>query len=128
MSSALAKFDIEIVVETQYLPEQSEPDLEKFVFIYKISIHNSGEEALQLISRHWVITDGNQRVLEVDGAGVIGQQPRIEPGETYHYSSGTLLETPLGMMEGTYDMVSDTGESFIAQIPCFHLTAPGMIH
>ncbi|HFB66045.1 MAG TPA: Co2+/Mg2+ efflux protein ApaG [Aeromonadales bacterium] len=128
MSSALAKFEIAIAVETQYLPEQSEPAQEKFVFVYEISIHNRGQEALQLISRHWVITDGNQQVLEVDGAGVIGQQPRIEPGETYRYSSGTLLETPVGMMEGTYDMVSDDGESFIAQIPCFHLTAPGMIH
>ncbi len=128
MSSALAKFEIDIAVETQYLPEQSEPDQEKFVFVYQIAIHNKGQEALQLMRRHWLITDGNQQLMEVDGAGVIGQQPRIEPGETYCYSSGILLETPIGSMQGTYDLISDNGESFVANIPDFSLTAPGMVH
>ncbi len=128
MSTKVSKFNIEITVKAHYLPEQSDPDLEKYVFIYKVSIRNTGQQALQLMARHWVITDGNQQVLEVEGAGVIGQQPRLEAGDTYEYSSGTLLETPVGMMQGRYDMLSDEGESFVAEIPRFHLKATRLIH
>lgn len=122
------KFNIKITVETSYLPEQSAPEEDQFVFVYYITMENLGQEALKLLNRHWIITDGNQKVLEVDGAGVVGQQPRISPGERYEYSSGTLIETPIGTMEGSYEMISDEGESYEAIIPRFHLKAPLMVH
>ncbi len=120
--------DIEIEVETRYLPEESDPGLDKYVFIYEIKIFNCGNQPLQLLGRHWIITDGNQQVLEVEGSGVVGQQPRIEVGEFYQYTSGTVLETPIGSMHGSYDMVTDDGNSFIADIPEFSLVAPGQLH
>lgn len=128
MDKNLPDLDIEIEVKTRYLEEQSQPELEKYVFIYEIKIFNCGREPLQLLSRHWIITDGNQQVLEVEGSGVVGQQPRIEPGEMYQYTSGTVLETPVGSMSGSYNMITDEGDSYVAQIPEFGLVAPGMLH
>ncbi len=128
MDSNLPDLDIEIEVKTRYLDAQSEPEQEKYVFIYEIKIFNCGREPLQLLSRHWIITDGNQQVLEVEGSGVVGQQPRIEPGEMYQYTSGTVLETPVGSMSGSYNMITDEGDSYVAQIPEFGLVAPGMLH
>jgi len=122
------KYNIKISVDTTYLPEQSEPMQDQYVFVYEITIHNKGTEALKLVNRHWIITDGNQKVIEVDGAGVVGQTPRIDSGQKYHYSSGTLIETPLGMMEGRYEMVSDDGVTFEAEIPRFQLKAHLLVH
>jgi len=120
--------DIEIEVKTRYLEEESDPVFDKYVFIYEIKIFNCGNEPLQLLSRHWIITDGNQQVLEVEGSGVVGQQPRIEAGEFYEYTSGTVIETPVGTMHGSYDMVTDDGNSYIAEIPEFSLVAPRQLH
>ncbi len=120
--------DIEIEVKTRYLAEESDPVVDKYVFIYDVKIFNCGKQALQLLGRHWIITDGNQQVLEVEGSGVVGQQPRIEVGEVYQYTSGTVLETPVGTMHGSYNMVTDDGNSFTAEIPEFSLLAPGLLH
>jgi ApaG protein len=123
-----SELDIEIEVRTQYLAGESAPEIDKYVFIYEIKIFNCGNQPLQLLSRHWIITDGNQQVLEVEGSGVVGQQPRIEVGEFYEYTSGTVLETPIGTMHGKYDMVTDDGNSYVADIPEFSLIAPGQLH
>jgi ApaG protein len=128
MDEHLPELDIEIEVNTRYLEAESDPELEKYVFIYEIKIFNCGKQSLQLLSRHWIITDGNQQILEVEGSGVVGQQPRIEPGEMYQYTSGTVLETPVGTMRGSYNMITDDGGSFVAQIPEFGLVAPGLLH
>jgi len=123
-----SNLDIEIAVETHYLAKESDPGLDKYVFIYEVKIFNCGNQPLQLLSRHWIITDGNQQVLEVEGSGVVGQQPRIEVGEFYEYTSGTVLETPIGTMHGSYNMVTDEGDSFVADIPEFRLIAPDQLH
>lgn len=119
-----------IVVEVtpEYLPGQSEPDNNKFTFAYHIAIRNLGDTTAQLISRHWVITDGNAKVKEVQGPGVVGEKPLIAPGQSFRYSSGVVLDTEVGTMEGSYQMVSDHGETFDAQIPAFLLSVPGTVH
>ena len=119
-----------IVVEVtpEYLPGQSEPDNNKFTFAYHIAIRNLGDTPAQLISRHWVITDGNAKVKEVQGPGVVGEKPLIAPGQSFRYSSGVVLDTEVGTMEGSYQMVSDQGETFDAKIPAFLLSVPGRVH
>jgi ApaG protein len=119
-----------IVVEVtpEYLPAQSEPDNHQFTFAYHIAIRNLGDTAAQLISRHWVITDGNAKVKEIQGAGVVGEKPLIAPGQSFRYSSGVVLDTEVGTMEGCYQMVSDHGETFDAPIPAFLLSVPGTVH
>lgn len=119
---------IKVSVVAEYIPEQSNVREKRFVFSYHVTIANDGLKSAQLMSRHWIITDGNQRVQEVKGDGVIGEQPVIEPGETYRYSSGTVLETPYGNMHGTYQMVSEDGEKFNAAIPNFTLSPPHSLH
>ena len=119
---------IVVLVTTEYLPRQSEPEQGKYAFAYHIRIENHGSEAAKLLSRHWIITDGNSRVKEVRGPGVVGETPRIEPGDHYEYSSSAILETEAGTMEGSYQMVNDSGESFTADIPPFLLAVPGAIH
>lgn len=119
---------IVVLVTTEYLPRQSEPEQGKYAFAYHIRIENHGSEAAKLLSRHWIITDGNSRVKEVRGPGVVGETPRIEPGDHYEYSSSAILETEAGTMEGSYQMVNDNGESFTADIPPFLLAVPGAIH
>ena len=111
-----------------YQADQSDPEHEHYVFAYIIRITNTGNVAAQLISRHWIITDGNLRVEEVRGLGVVGEQPLIRPGETYEYSSGCQLETPVGTMHGSYQMVAEDGTSFVAEIPQFTLSIPRVLH
>jgi ApaG protein len=116
---------IRIAVEPFYVAEQSEPDTGRYVFGYRVTIENCGGEAVQLLARHWRITDALGRVMEVKGPGVVGEQPRLEPGESFAYTSGTPLDTPSGIMVGTYKMVNAKGELFDVRIPAFSLDAPG---
>lgn len=117
---------IQVSVEPFYLAEQSEPDRERWVFGYRVRIENSGGETVQLLNRHWRITDALGRVVEVRGEGVVGEQPRLEPGEAFQYTSGTPLPTPTGIMAGSYEMVNADGEQFEVAIPAFSLDAPGV--
>jgi ApaG protein len=113
-----------VTVSPQYLPDQSDPAKSQFVWAYKVRIENRGDAAVQLLSRHWQITDGLGRRKEVKGPGVIGETPKLKPGEVFEYTSGTPLSTPSGFMGGTYQMVSDTGEAFDVDIPTFSLDLP----
>ena len=121
-------YEIRIHVATQYVDDQSEPDIDRYVFAYTITIENLSEVPAQLLSRHWVITDANGKVQEVSGDGVVGEQPKLDPGETYRYSSGAVLETPVGAMQGSYRMHADDGGDFDAPIPPFTLAVPGVLH
>ncbi len=120
--------DIGIRVATNYIDEQSEPDSGRYVFAYTITISNNGNVAAKLMSRHWVITDANGKIQEVSGDGVVGEQPHLAPGEQFEYSSGAVLETPVGAMQGLYRMVADDGASFDAPIAPFTLAVPGLLH
>ena len=120
--------DIRIQVATSYVDHESEPDSDRYVFAYTITISNSGDVPAQLISRHWVITDANGKVQEVNGDGVVGEQPKLNPGEEFRYSSGAVLETPVGAMQGLYRMEADGGDSFDALIAPFTLAVPGLLH
>lgn len=119
---------IYVDVRSEFVPDQSSADAERYVFAYHVTIENRGQSPAQLISRHWVITDGNQKVQEVRGQGVIGEQPTIMPGERYEYSSGAVLQTPVGSMHGSYQMVDDQGAAFDATIPVFTLALPRALH
>jgi ApaG protein len=121
-------YEIRIHVATQYVDDQSEPDIDRYVFAYTITIENLSDVPAQLLSRHWVITDANGKVQEVSGDGVVGEQPKLDPGETYRYSSGAVLETPVGAMQGSYRMHADDGGDFDAPIPPFTLAVPGVLH
>lgn len=116
---------IHISVEPFYIEDQSSPPDNQFVFGYRVQIDNRGVETVQLMSRYWRITDALGRTLEVEGAGVVGEQPMIAPGENFEYTSGTPLPTPSGVMVGHYQMVTESGETFDAAIPAFSLDAPG---
>lgn len=118
---------IRIDVETAYLEEQSDPKEARFVFSYTITIRNEGAEAARLLTRHWVITDANGKVQEVRGSGVVGEQPHLKPGQGFRYSSGAVLETPVGSMQGSYQMITDEGQRFDAPIPVFRLAMPGIL-
>lgn len=122
------EYTLEIQIATRYLDEESEPEREHFVFAYTIRIRNMGRLPAKLMGRHWIITDGNGKIEEVRGEGVVGQQPRIEPGEQFEYTSGAVLETAVGSMQGSYDMVGDDGTRFDAEIPPFTLAAPRTLH
>lgn len=119
---------IEIDVKTNFIPDQSDPDKGRFVYAYTITISNRGERTAQLLSRHWIVTDANDIKQEVQGMGVVGEQPRLEPGESFTYTSGVVLDTEFGTMEGSYQMRSDNGETFDAPIPTFALVPPHAIH
>ncbi len=119
--------DIGIQVETTYVDEQSQPDDDRYVFAYTITITNNGPIAATLRSRHWVITDANGKVQEVHGDGVVGEQPFIRPGEAFRYSSGAILETPVGAMQGMYTMEAEQGGNFDAPIAPFTLAVPGLL-
>ena len=123
MYSAVTR-EIRVQVEPIYLDEQSEPDNGQFVWAYRVQIGNEGAEAVQLVTRYWHITDGMGRVQEVRGAGVVGEQPVLKPGDTYEYTSGTPLPTPSGIMKGTYQMKTPDGEKFDIEIPAFSLACP----
>jgi ApaG protein len=120
--------DIRIHVATNYIDDQSEPDADRYVFAYTITISNNGAVPATLMSRHWIITDANGKVQEVSGNGVVGEQPYLQPGERFRYSSGAVLETPVGAMHGLYRMETDTGSSFDAPIKPFTLAVPGLLH
>ena len=120
--------EIRIQVATNYVDEQSEPDEDRYVFAYTITITNEGDVPAQLISRHWVITDANGKVQEVRGEGVVGEQPHLMPGQGFRYTSGAVLETPVGAMHGSYQMLADDGVRFDAPIAPFTLAMPGTIH
>ncbi|TWT21253.1 Co2+/Mg2+ efflux protein ApaG [Luteimonas marina] len=124
----IADYSLEIQIATQFLDEESEPDDDRYVFAYTIRIRNLGRLPAQLVSRHWIITDANGRVEEVHGDGVVGEQPRLEPGEQFTYTSGATLPTAVGTMEGKYDMLGDDGTRFDAPIPPFTLAVPRTLH
>ncbi|MGA0805779.1 MAG: Co2+/Mg2+ efflux protein ApaG [Pseudohongiellaceae bacterium] len=119
---------IHIKVVTQYLSQQSDPARRSYAFAYTITITNERPEAVQLLSRHWIISDQNNKVEEVRGSGVVGQQPLIQPGQSYQYSSGAVIETETGDMRGSYTMITASGERFEAPIPLFILAVPHMLH
>jgi ApaG protein len=119
---------IAIEVATRFLPEESAPDDGRYVFAYTVRIHNHGPVPAQLISRHWIITDANGKVQEVRGDGVVGEQPRLAPGESFEYTSGAVLETGLGTMRGSYRMRTDDGADFDAPIDPFTLSIPRTLH
>lgn len=121
-------YAIEVSVQTRYLREQSDPSAQRFAFAYTITIANQGALPAQLLSRHWLITDGNSKVQEVKGPGVVGEQPTIAPGASHTYTSGCLLDTPIGTMEGSYDMRASDGHRFVAEIKRFRLAKPNALN
>lgn len=120
--------NIEVDVETRYIEDQSNPEQNYYVFAYTITIQNKGRQAAKLLTRHWVITDSNQKVQEVRGDGVVGEQPLLKPGEQFVYTSGTMLETAVGTMKGSYQMLADDGSHFDAEIDEFVLSTPRVLH
>lgn len=120
--------DILVSVTPQYLPDQSSPDDQRYVFAYTVRITNRSRQAVQVVSRHWVITDGRQNTQEVRGLGVVGQQPLLAPGESFEYTSGCPLPTPVGTMRGSYHCVGEDGVPFDAPIPEFMLAMPRTLH
>jgi ApaG protein len=121
-------YHIEISVETRYLEAQSDPEDDRYVFSYTITIRNVGRLPAQLVARHWLITDSNGKTQEVRGQGVVGEQPHLQPGQGFRYSSGAVIETPVGSMQGSYQMRADDGLEFDAPIPAFRLAKPGVLH
>lgn len=119
----MSDYLIAISAQSQYQPDQSAPDEQRYVFAYTITIENRGTRPARLIDRHWIITDANGQVQEVRGQGVVGEQPHLRPGESFRYTSGAVLPTPLGSMHGHYGMISDDGTRFQARIPAFSLTS-----
>lgn len=119
---------VRVRVTSEYAPERSDPGNNKWFFLYTITISNEGAETVQLVTRHWIITDGTGHVEEVRGPGVVGKQPILKPGESFEYTSGCPLETPFGVMEGTYQMVVDSGERFDAKVAPFTLSEPYTVH
>jgi ApaG protein len=124
----MSAYDFTVTVKTQYLPEQSSPEQSHYVFAYTILIRNTGSVAAQLISRHWIITDTNNKVQEVSGLGVVGNQPLLQPGEQFEYNSGTQMDTPQGSMKGEYFCVAEDGTRFEVEIPEFVLSLPRTLH
>jgi len=122
------KYEVMVSSQTQYVPEQSDEENNRYVFAYTITIRNTGSTAAQLISRHWIITDAANQVQEVRGLGVVGAQPLLKPGESFEYTSGTAIATPVGTMRGSYQMVADDGTRFDAPIPEFTLSVPRVLH
>ena len=126
LNNPVNKIDIKVL--PAYIANQSDPEDNHFVFSYTVTIRNNGSMPAKLLARHWVITDGDGLVQEVKGDGVIGEQPHLQPGESFQYTSGTFMNTPFGTMHGSYQMISDSGEKFDAEIPAFQLTVPNTLH
>lgn len=124
----MSKPEFTVSVVPHYLAEESAPEANHYVFAYTITVRNSGDVPAQLISRHWVITDEHQKVEEVRGLGVVGEQPFLHPGESFEYTSGTQLDTPIGTMQGEYQCTAEDGTPFSAAIPPFLLTVPRTLH
>ena len=123
-----SSFKVKIVAQIKHLADQSDEADNRFVFSYTITLTNNGDSTVQLLSRHWIITDGNNQIQEVRGQGVVGEQPVIKPGQSFGYTSGTVLSTPVGTMTGSYQMVSEDGTKFEAPIPQFVLSVPRVLH
>jgi ApaG protein len=121
-------YTIDVEVESRFVPDQSQPTDNRYVFAYTITLRNAGDTAAQLMTRHWVIKDANGKVEEVRGDGVVGEQPWMRPGESFEYTSGAVLETAVGTMEGSYSMIADDGTQFDAPIPTFVLSIPRTLH
>lgn len=122
------QYDISVKAVTNFINDQSLPEEGRFVFAYTITVTNNGLIAATLLRRNWLITDANCKITEVRGDGVVGEQPRILPGETYQYTSAAVLETPVGCMQGSYEMIADDGVEFNAPIPVFNLSMPNTLH
>lgn len=122
------KHRIKVDVKVEYLADRSEPSRNQHVFAYTVTLTNTGDAPAQLISRHWIITDADDKVQEVKGLGVVGQQPLLQPGESFEYTSGTTLATTMGTMHGTYHMVGEDGSTFDVPIPAFTLSVPRVLH
>ena len=121
-------YRFEVLVQTNFVDHQSDPDIGRFVFSYTITINNRGDARAQLLTRHWIITDANGKVQEVRGDGVVGEQPHIDPGESYRYTSGAVLDTPVGSMHGSYGMIGEDGSQFDTPIAPFTLATPGVLN
>ncbi|MEW5834604.1 MAG: Co2+/Mg2+ efflux protein ApaG [Pseudomonadota bacterium] len=126
--SPKSPYTIDVRVHTRFVPDQSKPDDNRYVFAYTITLRNAGDVPAQLLRRHWVITDANGKVDEVRGDGVVGEQPWLRPGDDYEYTSGAVLETAVGTMAGSYQMLADDGTEFDAPIPTFTLSIPRTLH
>ena len=126
-SEALTR-GVRVIVKSEYAAERSQPQQNQWFFLYTITISNEGAETVQLLTRHWIITDGTGHVEEVRGPGVVGKQPTLKPGESFEYTSGCPLTTPFGVMEGTYQMVTESGDQFDANIAPFTLSEPYTVH
>ncbi len=122
------RYQVNVRITTRYLPERSGEDPQRYAFAYDVTIENRGSMAARLLSRHWIITDGDGKVQEVRGAGVVGEQPVIQPGQCHAYTSGTLLATRVGSMQGSYQMQAEDGHAFEAEIRPFRLAVPGALH
>ncbi len=122
------RYAIRVLPEAFYLPDHSDPAQDRYAFGYRITIRNEGQVAAQLLTRHWRITDGNGKVQEVHGEGVVGEQPHLRPGEAFQYTSWALIETEVGSMEGSYQMLADDGTRFETPIPVFTLALPRSLH
>ena len=123
-----ADHNVKVQAEAFFIEEQSLPERGQYVFAYRITIRNDGNVPAKLITRHWVITDANGKIQEVRGEGVVGEQPYLRPGEEFQYTSGAILETPVGTMQGSYQMITDNGTHFDAEIPTFTLAIPRTLH
>ena len=126
-SEALTR-GVRVLVQSEYAPERSDPSKNQWFFLYTVTISNEGPDTVQLLTRHWLITDGTGHIEEVRGPGVVGKQPTLKPGEAFEYTSGCPLSTPFGVMEGTYQMVTQTGDRFDATIAPFTLSEPYTVH
>ena len=124
----MSKYQFSVDVRPRFVPEHSSPDEDKFLFAYTVTIRNTGEVTAQLISRHWIITDANNKTEEVQGLGVVGEQPVLQPGEAFEYTSGCPIATPVGSMRGSYQCVAEDGTRFEAAIPEFVLSMPRTLH
>ncbi|UCB53946.1 MAG: Co2+/Mg2+ efflux protein ApaG [Thiotrichales bacterium] len=121
-------YDISVNVRPAYIAEQSDPHSNHYVFSYTVTIKNNGTIPAKLLTRHWVITDGDGEIQEVKGEGVVGEKPYLKPGEDFIYTSGTMIKTPIGTMHGSYQMIADDGVNFDAEIPSFSLNVPNLLH
>lgn len=122
------KYNIKVLAQSFYIEAQSAPEQNRYVFAYTITIQNEGSVAAKLLTRHWIITDSNGKVEEVRGEGVVGEQPYLRPGEGFRYTSGAVIDTPVGSMRGSYQMLADDGVTFDAVIPTFSLAIPRTLH
>ena len=121
-------YHVNVEVTPAYIADQSNPDNDQYVFAYTVTIRNDGDMPARLVTRHWVITDGDGEVQEVRGEGVVGEKPHLMPGEGFQYTSGTMMKTPVGTMQGSYQMIADDGGNFDAEIPSFSLAVPNILH